>query len=521
LALALRNWKFGGRLASEYDAAGAMAYERARADYSRQEIMAAQALTPTLALVGLVIVAAALLSGLVERRGLPQVVVFLGIGALLGAPGLGLVFFGLESTSLHVIATLGLTLVLFVDAVSVSIRELRERRRIALVVLGPGTLVPAGIIAAVAVMMLGVSWPGAIVLGAALASTDPVMVRGLLRRPGISPDTRTALRMESGMNDVALLPVLLVAMLFMRDQPPTMNVFLAQGLGLFVLGPAAGVGVGVAGIKILDFVRKRAGVRRDYESMYAIGLAFAAYAAAEAFHGSGFLAAFGAGLTIAALDVELCDCFVDFGEASAEMFLLLTFVAFGAGPIWHGLQVLDWKLLAFGAIALVARTIVLLPVLRLTAMDPASRRLVSWFGPRGLNTMLLALLPVFAGIAGSERLFAICAAVVLMSVVVHGTALAVISWRTTPAASSPRTLEQLESLDTDGGASSERISLEELETLRQAGREVIVVDVRKDSTYAAEGTRAKDSVRMPPDDAVAAAEALKIPRGAILALYCT
>ena len=92
-------------------------------------------------------------------------------------------------------------------------------------------------------------------------------------------------------------------------------------------------------ITLLDQVRKRVGVRRDYESLYALGVAFTAFAAAEAVDGSGFLAAFAAGLTIAALDVELCDCFLDYGEATAEMLLLLTFVAFGALLIWTGFSV--------------------------------------------------------------------------------------------------------------------------------------------------------------------------------------
>src|SRR4029079_16097701 len=115
----------------------------------------------------------------------------------------------------------------------------------------------------------------------------------------------------------------------------------------------------------LDTVRKKVGVRRDYESLYALGVAFTAYAAAEAVGGSGLLAAFAAGLVIAALDVELCDCFLDYGEASAEMFLLLTFVAFGTGLIWTGLPLAaDWHVLVFEVLALSVRTAVLMPVLR-------------------------------------------------------------------------------------------------------------------------------------------------------------
>src|SRR5919108_92569 len=105
------------------------------------------------------------------------------------------------------------------------------------------------------------------------------------------------------------------------------------------------------------WISAKVGVRRDYESLYALGVAFTAFAAAEAVGGSGFLAAFTAGLVIAALDVELCDCFLDYGEASAEMFLLFTFVAFGAGLIWTGLTLLsDWRMLAFAAAALTGRT---------------------------------------------------------------------------------------------------------------------------------------------------------------------
>ena len=57
--------------------------------------------------------------------------------------------------------------------------------------------------------------------------------------------------------------------------------------------------VGLLGVAALDLIRKRIGVRRDYESLYSLGIAFTAFAAAEAVHGSGFIAAFAAGMTIA------------------------------------------------------------------------------------------------------------------------------------------------------------------------------------------------------------------------------
>ena len=96
-------------------------------------------------------------------------------------------------------------------------------------------------------------------------------------------------------------------------------------------------------------------MRRDYESLYSLGIAFAAFAAAESVHGSGFLAAFAAGLTIAAFDVELCDCFREYGETTAELALLLTFVLLGSSLIWSGVGAARGPTLGFAAVVLLAR----------------------------------------------------------------------------------------------------------------------------------------------------------------------
>jgi NhaP-type Na+/H+ or K+/H+ antiporter len=123
----------------------------------------------TLALVGIVILVASLLSGVVERTGLPQVGIFLALGAVLGPAGLGLVQLTLQSLTLQVLATVGLVLVLFTDAIAVDIGEVRQHRALALRVLGPGTLVPAALIAAAGWLVLDLPPAAAAILGAALA----------------------------------------------------------------------------------------------------------------------------------------------------------------------------------------------------------------------------------------------------------------------------------------------------------------------------------------------------------------
>src|SRR4029078_12395761 len=153
--------------------------------------------------------------------------------------------------------------------------------------------------------------------------------------------------------------------------------------------------------------------RRDYESLYSLGVAFTAFAAAEAVHGSGFLAAFAAGLTIAALDVELCDCFIEYGGVTAEMLLLFTFVIFGSSLIWTGFTGLDSHTIIFAVFATFIRIPTYLLTMIGSGVDRRGRLLIAWFGPSGLSSLLLVLLPVFAGVPGSDRLFRVSSPVPL------------------------------------------------------------------------------------------------------------
>jgi NhaP-type Na+/H+ or K+/H+ antiporter len=493
-----------------------------------------------LAMIGIVIIVSSLLSGAVERTGLPQVAIFLLLGAVLGPAGLGLVDITLESPALEVIATLGLVLVLFSDAIGVDIGEIRQQRWLATLILGPGTLLPATLTALAAWLLLGLHPAAAGILGAALASTDPVLLRTLIRHPSVPASAKAALRLESGMNDVILLPIVVLCMLTLRvGQAAPVWEIARRAVGLFLLGPMLGVFAGWVAITLLDQVRRRVGVRRDYESLYALGVALTSYAAAEAVGGSGFLAAFASGLVIAALDVELCDCFLDYGEASAEMFLLLTFVAFGAGLIWTGFRVAgDWRVLLFAVVALVGRTVVLFAVLRGSVVDERDRRLIASFGPRGLSSLLLVLLPVFAGIPGADRLFEITCLVVLLSVVLHGGGIALYLRRhggaaiaapvpgarpdargPDPGTIRPAPVAARASAEEDAPV-PERISIGEMQALQQAGEPVILADVRTERSYRDDLNMAAGAIRLPPDDAVRLAREKRLDQHATLVLYC-
>jgi sodium/hydrogen antiporter len=262
--------------------------------------------------------------------------------------------------------------------------------------------------------------------------------------------------------------------------------------------------------------------------------------------GSGFLAAFAAGLAIAALDVELCDCFLEYGEATAEMLLLLTFVAFGASLIWTGVLVASPATLAFTAVALLARTAVLFPVLTALGVRGEDRALTAWFGPRGLSSLLLILLPVFGGVPGAKGWFTITCLVVLVSLVVHGAVIGVFLRRKgnggasgasrlplrarepgdgvqpaaapeTASARPPASAAGADAVLTDV---DEKITIQEFQELERRGEPVVIVDARAPRSYAQDALQAADAVRLPPDDPVRAARALRLSTHATLVVYC-
>jgi len=510
----------------------------------------------TLALIGAVIIISALLSEFVEKSGLPQVAVFLGLGAAIGPAGLNLINVGLDSPILRVVGTLSLVLVLFTDALSLNQSEVRKHRFLSFLVLGPGTLFSAVLIALLAWGLLGLPVGAALILGAALASTDPVMLRGLLKRQGLDPAVRQALRLEGGMNDAVLLPIVLVGMTFLaHDHAPGAGEWGRLGMDILVLSPAAGIIVGLAAVGMLELVRRRIGVRRDYESIYSLGVAFAAFAAAESVHGSGFLAAFAAGLTISAVDVELCDCFLEYGQTTAEMALMFTFVLFGVSTIWKGLGILGVGTLLFVGGVFLARPAAFIPALLPARISWKNRALISWFGPRGLSSLLLVLLPAFAGLPQSEFLVTVCCLVVLFSVVLHGASPSFlikpprdskparkVEWPENALSVSGSENGQMEAALAEGGSGqmcslsqgecsvaipgvpelshAEYISIPEVRALEAHPGRIVIVDARTERTYEDSDESIPGSLRVSPENSVRSATKLGIPKGAVLAVLC-
>jgi hypothetical protein len=202
-------------------------------------------------------------------------------------------------------------------------------------------------------------------------------------------------------------------------------------------------------------------------------------------------------------------------------------VIFGSSLIWTGFTGLDTRTVIFAIFAILIRVPVYLVSMIGSDVDKRGRLLIAWFGPSGLSSLLLILLAVFAGVAGSDQLFRICALVVLISVVVHGSTpmlFARLLGEPRPAApplpepqKEPRPLPVLELVQPVG---SQSITLEELDQLQKSGEQVILLDVRTERSRDTSDYQAEGSIRMPPENVVAEARQLGLAKEAWLIAYC-
>jgi sodium/hydrogen antiporter len=478
------------------------------------------------ALIGGVLIVAALAAGLVERAPLSFPMIFLGLGFLLADPGLDLVSVSVHDDVLEVIATVTLALVLFLDAVRLELDVLRRDWLVPTLSLGPGTLLTIGLVAGIAVPLLELPLTLALLAGAILASTDPVLLRDVLRDRRIPRSVRQALSIEASTNDIVVLPILLVLIAVSRAEVGGVAGWLGFAGQLFVLGPAIGFLVGAVGSWSMERVDQRFRIRSEYQSLYGVGLVLASWAAGEAVGGDGFLAAFAAGVAVTALNRTLCECFLEFGQVIAEMLTLVAFVLFGAllSDLLGDADLLRALALALLGVVII-RPLAVGSVLRLgrAGLSSYALRFIAWFGPRGLNSLLFALLVVDAGVRGGEELLGMIGAVVIVSVLVHGaTATPFASWyarkvdEETLVEERAGTATELFALATDD---IPRVSPDAL-AKRLAGPDPpLVVDVRTRSQYARDAVRIPGGVRVLPDQITEWAADRQ--RDQALVLYCT
>lgn len=368
-------------------------------------------------IVGLLLAVAAALSGVMRGTVLSTSVLAVSLGVGLAATDV--VSVDVDDRGVVELISLALILTLFSDGMFVE-RELLGRHwgppARALAVAMPVTMVLLALGARA--VFPDLDWAEAFLLAAVLAPTDPVVTSAVVTAQRVPAIIRHTLNLESGLNDGLALPFVLF-FLVLATPGGDAGREAAELLGEAAVGAAIGVALGFLGGQLHH--RVPGGVTARYEGIYAVGFGLAAFGIADVTFGNGLIAAFVAGLVLAASEHEVPDSFVAFSENVSAIFQVLTFFVFGALIVATGYGGSAWALLAFVPFALlVARPLAVLGSLLGTGLPGPQKAFVAWFGPKGVASMLFALLVLDAGVESGSLIFDVAAFTILSSILAHG-----------------------------------------------------------------------------------------------------
>ena len=357
------------------------------------------------------LVVAVLLSRLASRSVLSTAVLFLAVGIALGFAGAGPP--GPDEPAVELVAELALVAVLYTDGMLAGSRDLTSAWRLpgrALLIGMPLTL---AVTAGLAWLLLPLSVSESLLLGAALAPTDPVFASALVGRRGIPDRLRRLLNVESGINDGLALPVVLVLLSFVGAEADIGAAFTELVVGLVV---GVGIPLAIVGLERSRFFAAR-GV---YEPLTGFAVGLLVYAVGRATHANLFLAAFAAGVTVASLSPSTREAFHEFGEIVSELLKLAALLAFGTLITPELLGRFGWAEAAFVVAAIiVARPVALGIALTGSSLSKRGLAAAAWFGPKGFASVVYGLLIAGARFDNAEYVFTLIAGVCVVSIVAH------------------------------------------------------------------------------------------------------
>ncbi|MEO0479165.1 MAG: cation:proton antiporter [Planctomycetota bacterium] len=365
-----------------------------------------------------------LVSSRIEGSPITAPMLFVSIGWVLGPHGFDWIRVDGEGVDLVIEVTL--VLVLFSDASRIRFSELRRGYSIParLLAIGmPLTILLGGAFARLFFPEL--SWAEALLLGAVLAPTDAALGQVVVSSERVPIRIRQALKVESGLNDGVAVPivmVLLAAAVVGTSESPSEPSGLSFALQQIGLGPVAGVLVAWPAARIVQRAADAGTIARASQHFAGLAMALGAFAAAELLGGNGFIAAFVAGLVLGNTTTTVCEAMQEFAEEEGQLLATMAFLMFGAAMLPPVLGAFDvsvagYLVLSLTLIRMVPSAIALFG----TKLMLPSVGFLGWFGPRGLATILFAILVAeHAAIPHREAIYQVTVLAVGLSTFAHG-----------------------------------------------------------------------------------------------------
>lgn len=377
------------------------------------------------AVVVLVAIAAVRLS---LRSGLPSLLLYLGLGLALGEAGLGVRFHDMALT--QVLGYSALVLILAEGGLTTRWSNVRSSIGPAAMLATVGVVVSVLVVGVATHLLLGLSWPVSLLVGAVLSSTDAAAVFSVLRRLPIHPRIAGILEAESGLNDAPVVLLVVTLAEAARGSHEAGPWWMLAALAALELTGGAVVG-GAVGWLGAQGLRRLTLPSSALFSLAVIALSVAAYAGAATVHASGFLAVYVAALVLGNAHLPHRAAVRGFAEALGWLAQIGLFVLLGllAAPSRLGAQVAPALMLGL-VLLLLARPLSVIVSTTPFRLPWRQQAFLSWAGLRGALPVVLATVPVTMGVPGTGWLFDLVFVLVVVFTLVQAPTLAFVARRT-------------------------------------------------------------------------------------------
>ena len=364
-----------------------------------------------------------LCSARLQRFDISAPMVFVGLGLLCANP-LGLVDVSSRGEGLHTLAEITLALLLFSDAARVNLRVLARDVSVPAKLLFLGLPLSIGLGTVLAALLFpGVNVCVLAAIAASIAPTDAALGAQVVEDPHVPKRVRRILNVESGLNDGIATPFVTF---FLASAVSELAVHPAQSalgaVGDLALGALVGTVIGAGGGWLLKWASAKEWANPSYRALTVVAFALLAYAGADELGANGFIAAFVGGLAFGTVFVPAeRDSVLQFDAGMGSLLSLIVWFVFGAFLV-SALDVVTWQTVVYTALALtVVRMLPVALVLVRSGLDRSTVAFIGWFGPRGLASVVFALV-VSDALTGkdAELALSVISLTVVASVVAHG-----------------------------------------------------------------------------------------------------
>jgi NhaP-type Na+/H+ or K+/H+ antiporter len=385
-----------------------------------------------LAILALFVFLYSLIAGRIERSAVSGPIVFVTAGIIVGPVGVGWFEGGEIREQLRLLADLTLALILFVDAANADLAVLKRRYQIPLrmLLLGLPGVIALGF--GLALVLFGaLTLFEAAILATMLAATDAALGKAVITDPSVPSRIREGLNFESGLNDGLCVPILFILIALALDSggdgsvTPLLLVLQEVGIGLLV-----GIGLASAGAVLLKYCLQKGWVTDIWMQATVAGLALSCFAIAQELHASGYVAAFTGGIMFGFMAGESTHKYVHAAEGVGETLALLTWLLFGVAIAGQLADLITWQVALYALLSLtIVRVLPMVVVLTGSGESINSRLFLGWFGPRGLASIVFAVIVLDSGLPGAEMMSIVVVTTVFFSLIAHGiTARPLVKW---------------------------------------------------------------------------------------------